>query len=50
MNGTQMSSRAINEFSESDTLNLPLSEAEVMTAVKRLKMGRHAGKIILLMK
>jgi len=50
MNGTQMSSSVTNEYSESETLNLPISEAEVMTAVKRKKMGMHAGKIILLMK
>ena len=39
MNGTQMSSSATNEYSESETLNLPLSEAEVTTTVKRLKNG-----------
>ena len=29
MNGTQMSSSVTNAFSESDTLNLPISNAEV---------------------
>ena len=48
MNGTQISSSVTNEYSESETLNLPISEAEVMTAVKRLKMGRHPGKILLM--
>ena len=32
MNGTQMSSSVTNEYSESETLSLPISEAEVMTA------------------
>ena len=34
-----MSSSVTNEYSESETLNLPMSEAEVTTAVKRLKNG-----------
>ena len=45
-----MSSSVTSEYSESETLNLPISEAEVMTAVKRKEIGRRAGKIILLMK
>ena len=36
MNGIQMPSSVTNEYSESETLNLPISEAEVITAVKRL--------------
>ena len=40
MNGNQMSSSVANEYSESETLNLPISEAEVTTAVKRFKNGK----------
>ena len=39
-----MSCCVTNEYSESETLNLPISEVEVMTAVKRLKNGKACGK------
>ena len=39
-----MSSSVTNEYSESETLNLPISEAEVTTAVKRLKNGKACGE------
>ena len=44
MNGTQMSSSVTKEYSESETLNLPISEAEVKTAVKRLKNRKACGE------
>ena len=44
MNGTQMSSNETNEYSESDTLNVPISGVEVTTAVKRLKNGKPCGE------
>ena len=45
MNRTQMPSSVTNEYSESDTLNLPISEAEVTTAVKRLKNAKACGEV-----
>ena len=44
MNWTQMSSSVTNEYSESETLNLPISEADVTTAVKWLKNGKACGE------
>ena len=38
-----MSSSVTNEYIESETLNLPISEAKVTTAVKRLKNGKACG-------
>ena len=39
-----MSSNETNEYSESDTLNVPISGVEVTTAVKRLKNGKACGE------
>ena len=39
-----MSSSVANEYSESETLNLPISEAEVTTAVKRFKSVKACGE------
>ena len=39
-----VSSNVTNEYSESETLNLPISEADVMTAVKRLQNGKACGE------
>ena len=44
MNGTQMSSSVTNEYSESETLHLHISGAELTTAVKRLKNGKACGE------
>ena len=40
MNGTQISSSVTNEYSESQILNIPMSEAELVTAVKQLQNGK----------